>query len=339
MPYVAVMAEKKRAFVGLTGPFGYAYAHERPRLSGDYSSPNAVLENVAGLLVCYDELYFLSRQFCPVDMWNLPYVHFVLEDKASAEVAAAAIGQARDFFLEENLDHGIDFAKFAELSKAMQSGSNVDFAIDNHTHPVELSPGLTVVGDANRAENVVSDVFLTQALSLTMGDLDLIVSSPALSSLTRTATTAQGVGSDFDYPRRALVSTLVSVRTENFLTAKGSYHESYEDLRQHSNVREFRNYLCSVDVKVDDVSAMAVEVSRLADTYAGKILKKHIQGPGKFRSLGSPALKGAANFIEPFTGTALGAVVDHFINKRENSERKAMAWAPFIYDLGPRGRW
>lgn len=330
------MSDKKRAFIGLAGPFGYAYAHERPKLGGDYSSPNAVLENVAGLLLCYDDLYFLSKQFCPVDMWDLPYVHFIMEDVAKAKSASIAIEQAHTFCSDESLDHQLNFTKFGEISAAMQSGSSVDFAIDNHTHGIQLGPDLMVSGDANRAENVVSDVFVAQALSLTTGDLDLVVSSPALSPLVRSKAEGSGIRADFDHPKRSLTSAITTIRTENFLTPRGSYHESYEELRHHPHIKEFRAYISSFDVEVHEVSSMASEVSRIAGNYAGKVLAKHIKGVGRFQSLGLPALKSAGNHLHPFAGTAFAGALSFLINRQDNTEKKAMAWAPFVYDLGNR---
>lgn len=57
---------RRLAFVGLSGPIGYDYQHSTGLIDPrDSSSPNPVLENVSGLLLCYEDIYFLSRHFCP----------------------------------------------------------------------------------------------------------------------------------------------------------------------------------------------------------------------------------------------------------------------------------
>lgn len=269
-------------------------------------------------------------------MWELPYVHFVMEDAAKANSASIAIEQAHSFCNEESLDHQLNFAKFGEISAAMQAGSSIGFAIDNHTHGIQLGPDLMVTGDANRAENVVSDVFVAQALSLTVGDLDLVVSSPALSPLVRSKVEGPGIRREFDHPKRSLTTAVATVRTENFLTPKGSYHESYEELRQHPHITDFRAYISSLDVEGQEVSSMASEVSRIAGDYAGKVLAKHIKGVSRFQSIGLPALKSAGNYLHPFVGTTLAGGFSFLMNRQENAEKKAMAWAPFVYDLGNR---
>lgn len=60
--------------------------------------PNAVLENAVGLMLCYDELWFLRRQDCPADMQELNFVHFVEDDSALLSIAAEAYEQARQSF-------------------------------------------------------------------------------------------------------------------------------------------------------------------------------------------------------------------------------------------------
>jgi hypothetical protein len=73
---------KKVAYVGISGPVSYDYRHGTKRVNRrDQSTPNPVLENVSGLLLCYDELIFLSKHFCPIDIWKLPYVKFISSNR------------------------------------------------------------------------------------------------------------------------------------------------------------------------------------------------------------------------------------------------------------------
>ncbi|MEU0273770.1 hypothetical protein [Streptomyces sp. NPDC006307] len=84
---------KRRAFLGRFAPAYYDLAN-RHRVRGK-DEPNAVLENAVGLMLCYDELWFLRRQDCPADMQELNFVHFVEDDSALLRVATEAYEQAR----------------------------------------------------------------------------------------------------------------------------------------------------------------------------------------------------------------------------------------------------
>src|SRR4051812_39115872 len=71
------MAPPRALLIGASAPIGYDYAREK--VDG---FPYPVLEDLWGILLCYDELWFLSRAFCPSDMWELPYVRFLDETNA-----------------------------------------------------------------------------------------------------------------------------------------------------------------------------------------------------------------------------------------------------------------
>src|SRR5215475_13683825 len=99
------------AYVGLAGPLGYDYQNlvrrRKRRASGE---PNPILENVIGLLLCYDEIYFLAPQFCPADMRKLPYVKFVIADADLGPAALTALA-AFDAVDHAPFDRHPDFAR------------------------------------------------------------------------------------------------------------------------------------------------------------------------------------------------------------------------------------
>src|SRR2546421_3140587 len=87
----------KRALIGLSTPLGYDYRNPiQPRTDSQPDIPNPVLENTTGLLLCYDELWFPHRDFCPLDMHDLPYVKFIADDPTLLERAKVAQEQFRE---------------------------------------------------------------------------------------------------------------------------------------------------------------------------------------------------------------------------------------------------
>ncbi|MCF3179042.1 hypothetical protein IPZ70_03645 [Streptomyces polychromogenes] len=87
---------KRRAFLGRFAPAYYDVANRHHVRGKD--EPNAVLENAVGLMLCYDELWFLRRQDCPADMQELNFVHFVEDDSTLLGIATEAYEQARQGF-------------------------------------------------------------------------------------------------------------------------------------------------------------------------------------------------------------------------------------------------
>lgn len=332
------MKRIKRAYIGFSGPLGYAYMHNRPKLENETSSPNAVLENVAGLLICYDELYFPAKNFCPVDMWDLPYVHFLLEDNAMRQQTITAVNQALASDVPEELQHGIDFDIWSPLTAAMQGGSR-EAAIDNHTHGIEIDEDLYLSGNSGDPQNILIDIFVAQSMSVLADEADLILSSPSVNGATTKVNSQVGISEHFTVPQRSLAEGVVMLHNQNFLSSRGSYHESYEELREHPHIREFREMLASTDIEMSEVSKLAIDVNRRADEFSSKVLQKVVKGPGLFRSLGLPAMAGLANSVVPAAGTVANLVTTTVMDKAWKKEIKNTAWAPFVVDAGKISRY
>ncbi len=68
------------AYIGLSTPISYDYLHYASKASSDtLSSPNPILESPFGLLLLYDEIWFLCRSLYPENMRGLPYIRFLDE--------------------------------------------------------------------------------------------------------------------------------------------------------------------------------------------------------------------------------------------------------------------
>ncbi|WP_146232297.1 hypothetical protein [Streptomyces sp. NWU49] len=85
---------KRRAFLGRFAPAFYDAANTH-RVRGQ-ARPNAVLENAIGLMLCYDELWFVWREMCPADMQQLDFVRFVEDDSALMSTAVDAYEQCQE---------------------------------------------------------------------------------------------------------------------------------------------------------------------------------------------------------------------------------------------------
>ena len=71
---------KRRACIGLSSPTAYFYDHKHEHLKKEPWEWNPILESPQGLITLFDELWFLSRVLCPVNLRREPYVKFLDDD-------------------------------------------------------------------------------------------------------------------------------------------------------------------------------------------------------------------------------------------------------------------
>ncbi|MCO8269487.1 hypothetical protein M1L60_02650 [Actinoplanes sp. TRM 88003] len=160
----------KRAFVGLSTPLGYDYQNPiQPRSETRRDIPNPVLENTTGLLLCYDEIWFPEREFCPFDMHDLPYVKFISDDLVLRDRAQVAQEQFREMARDEEpalLAADNYGEKVARLVEAVP----FELAFDNHSR----GGGHFGMGNAGDGDLFLEDLGIAAAMDL---DLDVVMSS------------------------------------------------------------------------------------------------------------------------------------------------------------------
>ncbi|GHB88630.1 hypothetical protein GCM10010306_099660 [Streptomyces umbrinus] len=111
--------EKRRAFLGRFAPAFYDEAN--PHQVYGHDRPNAVLENAVGLMLCYDELWFLSRDLCPADMQELDFVRFVSDNAELSKTAREAF-RARQEDLRREYAEWSDDTRRPHLREAAIAG-------------------------------------------------------------------------------------------------------------------------------------------------------------------------------------------------------------------------
>ena len=70
--------KKRIAFLGTSYPLMYTMipSELESRIEDRIFYP--ILDNINGLVLLYDELWFSSRCLCPTKVQQLPFVHFIL---------------------------------------------------------------------------------------------------------------------------------------------------------------------------------------------------------------------------------------------------------------------
>jgi hypothetical protein len=314
----------RRVYVGNSAPIGYDYSTEvqaDPLAGIEYSGPNPVLENVMGLLLCYDEIWFPSEAICPRDMRGLPYVKFINEDFALTERAVVAQKQYRAV---DPAEWGIDLDpnhNYVDILHRIRSAVNFEMLLDNHGRWVEPF-GTGNAGDPNL---FLADVGVARSL-------DLSVELAVNTRLSRAAEQLLplGIGSSYDAVALGVAENVALVRTIDYLGQDGAYHESVEELRSHRLVQEFRSLLSGINSDQGDAVALAKEVNRLADRHAAEVMDKYLHGRGRLYTICSAALGPLGNLIAPGVGT-MGKQLVKTVERREKKQDVAKAsWALFV---------
>jgi hypothetical protein len=324
-----------RAYVGLAGPFAYDYGNLAPptwRHGG--RGPNPVLENVLGLILCYDEIYFLAPHLCPADMRRLPYVKFVTSDQNMRTTALEALA-AFESDDQQQWEPDGGFETFVDIARTMEGDRSI-FNFDHHSPEIRLADGRVVTGNPCRVKNTYRDLWVVSELELPR--VDVIFSSPAQDAVQRQLEWEVAEGHYIGPTKREAAQNLAALRVPNFLGPRGSYHEALEELRDRPDVREFRQYLIEVEsAPAEDGITLANRISRQAFDYGEELSRRYLKGRHWFQSYGIPAVSGVLNQVQPLLGTAIAQGLQAPLELGERRFRSESRWAPFVVYLhGPK---
>jgi hypothetical protein len=329
----------KRVFVGLSGPIAFDYGKRPWR----HDMPNPLLENVTGLLLCYDEIWFLSRNLCPEDLRDLPYVKFIEDDQALSERALVACDQYKPLAVEageaKTLDERIAVERSRgertlEIVEFVKSQSEVPFLFDSHSRGTKIGEAYVGTSVPGSPENGILDWGVAQSLDL---NLDVAINSPLATSLELLFEESPPEQA-FQRWHIEAAELLLPLRTTDYLGDRGAYHESLEDLRAHRSVSEFRTFLAEAEAVDRDAIALSRHVSELAEKHCRDILERFVKGRSKVRTLGTASIGAAGNVVKPGLGSLLSGVITSAEWLKERSLRKRVAWSLFVVDA-KRHQW
>ncbi len=295
--------------------------------------PRPILENTLGLLLCYDEIWFISRSLCPAAMRNLPYVKFVEDFPDLTNRVIVACDQYGD--IARNFSKKLTDAHRKQESEGwnriwtdIQEAFPFEMSLDNHSRGVVLSGTLVGSPFPGAPENAVLDWGVAASLDF---DVDITINTPLARSLSGELTETRRAGGLTGVHVRA-AELLLPVQAADWHGPDGAYHESIEDLREHPNIREFRHYLGSVDAVDKSGEDLARHVSDLALSHSRDVLERFVKGRGKIKTLGSAAIGMAGNAVQPGLGSVIGGAISGLDFLKERKLRKEVAWSVFVLD-------
>ncbi len=314
---------KRIAFVGLSTPLFYDYRNQASKASSDLSdSPNPILDSPFGLLLLFDEIWFLCRSLCPENMRDIPYVKFLdereklpclkeIEDKANQFLNT--IGENK-IFSKRYEKYYDSFNIYKDTTKRV--GIYWDAAPDNHTHTLKIGD-INVSANSVRLENLIFDIELVNSMG--EKNVELITNSFSQRFLEE---------GNSPILKAKLTELLVISNIPNYLTPKGPYHPCVEECRSNQYLKDFRKWISSQPINPDanELKDIKEEVESTIQESQDKIFLKYLDRKTQYFSLGKKLVYSTTNTIAPGFSIAASAI-EELSNFFEKGERR---WQGFL---------
>ncbi|MBE5883855.1 MAG: hypothetical protein E7291_05515 [Lachnospiraceae bacterium] len=271
--------KKRIAYIGLSYPLLYDYANQASPSQNDISdSPNPIIESPMGLMILYDELWFLCESLCPNNMRKLCYVKFV--DKEFPDLYYEG---AEDFITDINLkiesDRGLSYAEILKRMNLQQRNG-----LDVHTHLLRI--GNYETSARSGEDKLAFDLYILEALQeISDCEIELIANSRFCLR-------------DFEPSNKAprLVEKIVIPNIPNYLQVDGPYDPCMEVLRNHEYITDFRKWVTDNHntIQRSEIDDMCESVQRTIEETQKKVFNKYLKDNDKyafFASSGKTMLK------------------------------------------------
>ncbi|ENU93383.1 hypothetical protein F971_01431 [Acinetobacter vivianii] len=316
----------RKALIGTSTPIGYDYQTKATKANSDLnSSPNPILDSPFGLLLFYDEIWFLCRSLCPENMRCLPYVHFVDEEIG----VPASIGELgwRELDILAKSEEWKDIINNRRARVTSQKNPFSDgfknygvtwkAAIDNHTHGLQIG-GITAYGNPTE-DRLLFDLVLTKALKLY--DLELITNTYTHPMLSKEENVSSHELSEF----------LIVQDIPNYLSRMGPYHPVVEEARENEYLKYFRKWVSSTGktTSIAELREVKEAVEASIREVQDKLFLQYLDPNSFYKSLGKSVVGDAIGLLAPGSSTVT-SVFEHLGGRKEKNE---IRWQGFLVSM------
>ncbi len=309
------------AYLGLSSPVFYDYSVKATRTaSDDASSPNPILESPFGLMLLFDEIWFLCRSLCPENMRHLPYVRFLDETNLLPNLNHKNYSALDDMQEQILRSKGIKVREKTVSYDFVRKNMGIywDAAADTHTHALIIA-GKSFMARA-AVENLFFDMEIVHHLSITTKkEIELITNSFSERLL--------------EIPKNPILkTTLAEVLTidyvPNYLTPLGPYHPSIEEVRENSYLKDFRKWVVAQKspTKRKEILEMKRDVEYTIQDAEDRLFIKQFEPKGYSSSIGKTILGAIVDILVPYVST-IASISQDGIDFWRNRERR---WQAFL---------
>jgi len=327
----------RRAYVGVSTPIAYdrenrfsVTAREAFEYGCSYNSipyPNPILECPFGLMLLYDEIWFLSRSLCPKNMQDLPYVRFVLDSDHVESIMNKFVDYDDPGFKQ------IDIEEYVQLSHAVPgitaSLNDIPFDWDaavGDRSEVFMISGQPMFGMVAKIEAVMID--LVHLSHLNVGDIELVTNRFTTPIVERLTSVDSAMSTDNASNLAALAELVLLDRIPNYLSVDGPYHKCIEEAREDKYLGHFRNWIASRPQRLSQNGI--TEVVDAANASFRKLQRdlfdKHLSTQTVYFGSAKSLLYSAIDLLSPGVGIASG-VLDTALQGRSAQK---VRWQGFL---------
>jgi len=311
---------KRRALIGFSGPVAYDYFNPAETAPGDeYSSPNPVLDSPFGMMLLFDEIWFVTKSLCPQNMRACSFVKFLDEEFRPPDPKGKQWGDI-ERILKEDPAWAQAEEKFSSggvrwLDSISQVGVYWEAGVDNHTHGIKIGD-FEASGNAD-LHKLITDFLIAEEFS-EIG-LEVITNSITQQYLDP----ASGV-----YPNAALTERLIIRNIPNYLTPDGPYHPAIDEIREDSYLKSFRKWMaeCHENVSLAEIEEIRSSVENELEEAQRRVFLKHLDSRGHYFSVGKAFAGDVIGLVLP--GVSTGAAVYEEI--KEKREKAKSYWQGFL---------
>lgn len=314
----------RKAYIGLSSPIFYDYGNPASQVSDrQVSSPNPILDGPFGLMLFFDELWFLTRSLCPENLRSSQFVFFLDESNLLDGFDFDADYEIEDYFDPAQLEHQrAGFSDYeATLFKKGIHWWGQGARIDNHTHQL-VSPALksewVPIANSMDARRVVFDLAVMNHLG---AGYELI---------TNTFTDRLLALDDCSIvsPREFADAMLYIDDIPNYQTPTGPYHSCIDELRERGDLPHFRQWICGVSKTVSrkEIAEVKQGVEATLRDSIDRIVTRYFDKGTEVTSLGKTFFGWSLDWAAPGTGR-IYKMIDSWSDHRK---REKSRWQGFL---------
>lgn len=265
----------RKALIGFSSPTAYFYDSHRQYFNEPWTW-NPILESPQGLLTLYDELWFITRALCPVNLRNTSYVKFLDEDSSYQPIIQPILYEFTSKKFDEFVKHypylndimdtsspQISSAKISDYSNIVRQvygeKTGNDFPLDNHSHNIKIF-GKDISGNSFKIDllaldNVICDYLSVSNLELITNRFNSGYMNPKYNSLNQIITS------------QAITVKRIPVSQ----TPNGPVLNNIEKIRENNYLVDFRNKILS-NSKIEEAQELIPKIETEFNNYRNQLL-------------------------------------------------------------------
>lgn len=319
--------KKRIAFIGTSYPVLYDTTR-RIKSYGRVASDHPVLDSPNGLIILYDELWFLCRDLCPINMQEYPFVKYV--DKMYPDIDYETLCKVAypidDRVPYWNKSHTLEAKEKKE--KELKKSLRLDW--DSATGFRFLSSvcvGTRYFPAGTTAEAYLFDLLIaTELRHITNENIEVVsnIRTPVID--------------EENYAKDVMLTEKIIVHNiPNKIEMYGPRLDGILDLRESVYLSDFRKWVIEnhQHIQTKEIDEMQRDVQYQVDHYLHEVYLKVLDNmnPRSVFLTESKTLMGVAAGFIPYVSNVY-SVIDASVNTisllKEKKEKDSLRWSGFI---------